>query len=58
MFLESPQNSQENTCAGVSILKKLQTEAEEISKNIFFYRTPPDDCFRQVKFEENGSRKK
>ena len=57
MFLEVSQNSQENTCARVSFLIKLQTEACnfikketltqvfsyefcEISKNIFFRRTP------------------
>ena len=33
MFLEISQNSQENTC-----------ESCEISKNTFFYRTPPNDC--------------
>ena len=36
LFLEISQNSQENTCARVSFLIKLQ----EISKNTFFYRTP------------------
>ena len=59
-FLEISQNSQENTCAGLSFLIKLQAEAEacnfikkenlaqmftceicEISKNTFFYWTPP-----------------
>ena len=57
VFLEIPRNSQENTCARVSFLKKLQAKACdfikkdtlahvfsrefcEISKNIFFYRTP------------------
>ena len=38
MFLEISQNSQESTCARVSFLIKLQ--ACEISKSIFFYRTP------------------
>ena len=33
VFLECSQNSQENTCARVSSLIKLQA--------IFFYRTPP-----------------
>ena len=56
MFLEISQNSQENTCARVSFLIKLQArnfikkeilarvfscEFCEISKNTFFYRTPP-----------------
>ena len=47
MFLEIPQNSQENTCARVSFLIKLQAEAQvfscefcEISKITFFDRTP------------------
>ena len=52
VFLEISQNSQENTCAGVSFLIKLraikkETSAQvfscefcEISKNPFFYRTP------------------
>ena len=40
MFLEISQNSQENTCARVSFLIKLQTFCE-IFKNTFFYRTPP-----------------
>ena len=46
MLLEISQNSQENTCARVSLLIKLQAqvfscEFSEISKNTFFYRTPP-----------------
>ena len=56
-WLEISQNSQENTCARVSFLIKLQAqslvfkketlaqvfscELYEISKNTFFYRTPP-----------------
>ena len=47
-FLEISQNSQENTCARVSFLIKLQAEAQvfscefcEISENTFSYRTPP-----------------
>ena len=56
VFLEISQNSQENTCARVSFLIKLQAacgfikkealvqvlscEFCEISKNTFFYRTP------------------
>ena len=52
IFLETPQNSQENTCARVSFLIKLQVfqvptlvqvfscEFCEISENIFFHRTP------------------
>ena len=55
VFLEASQNSQENTCARVSFLKKLQAynfikketlaqvfscEFFEISKNTFSYRTP------------------
>ena len=42
MFLKVSRNSQENTCARVSFLIKLQAEAFcEIFKNSFFYRTPP-----------------
>ena len=50
LFLEVSQNSQENTCASVSFLIKLQAKflrtpfltevAGEISKNTFSYRTP------------------
>ena len=43
VFLEILQNSQENTCARVSFLIKLQVsgcEFCEISKNTFFHRTP------------------
>ena len=60
--LRNSQNLQEKTCARVSFLIKLQTEACnfinketlaqvfscefcEISKNTFFYRGPPGDCF-------------
>ena len=48
MFLEISQNAQENTCARVSILIKLQGSALfsckfcEISKNTFGYRAPPE----------------
>ena len=46
IFLEISQNSQENTCARVSFLIKLQAyEFCEISKNIFHYKTPRGDCF-------------
>ena len=51
VFLEIPQNSQENTCARVSFLInfiKIEALAQvfsyefcEISKNTLFYRTPP-----------------
>ena len=43
VFLEISQSSQENTCARVSFLIKLKAWGEfcEISKNSFFYRTPP-----------------
>ena len=57
MFLEISQNLQENTCARVSILIKLQAASNfikietlaqaiscefcEISNNTFSYRTPP-----------------
>ena len=44
MFLNILQNSQENTCARISFLIKLQVfscEFCEIFKNTFFYRTPP-----------------
>ena len=47
VFLEISQNPQENTCAKVSFLIKLQSLGQvlscefcEISKNTFFYRTP------------------
>ena len=45
VFLEFSQNSQENACARVSFLIKLQAqvfscEFYKISKNIFFHRTP------------------
>ena len=41
VFLETSQNSQENTCAIVSFLIKLQAgELCEISKNTFLNRTP------------------
>ena len=58
MFLKISQNSQENTCARVSFLIKLQASACAqvfscefcgISKNIFFYRTlPVTACFVQL----------
>ena len=55
VFLKISQNSQENTCAGVSFLIKLQKsglqhylkrdsstgEFCKIFNNTFFYRTPP-----------------
>ena len=41
VFLEISQNSQENTCARVPFLIKLQ--APKFLRNLF-YRTPPDDC--------------
>ena len=46
MFLEISQNSQENTCARVSIKKETLAqmffcEFCEISKNTFYYLTPP-----------------
>ena len=53
VLLEISQNSQENTCARVSILIKIEIikietlaqvfscEFCEISKNTFSYRTPP-----------------
>ena len=40
MFLEIWQNSQENICARVSFLIKLQALVLETSKNTFLYRTP------------------
>ena len=36
VFLEISQNLQENTCARVSFLIKLQAQAKEISKNTLF----------------------
>ena len=53
VFLETSQNWQENTCARVSFLIKMQAETLaqvfsckfcEISKNTFYYRTPPVDA--------------
>ena len=43
MFLEISPNSQESNCTRVYFLIKLQAWGEfgEISKNTFFYRTPP-----------------
>ena len=50
LFLEILQNSEENTCASVSFLIKLQAETLaqvfssefcKISINMFSYRTPP-----------------
>ena len=58
VFLEISQNSQENTCARVSFLIKLQKETLaqvfscefcEISKNTFFYRTPLVAAAEQIK---------
>ena len=43
VFLEISQNSQENACAKASFLMRLQAT--------FFYRTPLDDCFWEVKLE-------
>ena len=40
VFMEISQNSQKNTCARVSFLRKFSSEFCEISKNIFLYRTP------------------
>ena len=40
VFLKISQNSQENTCAKVSFLIKLQ-----VWQKNHFYRTPLDDCF-------------
>ena len=52
LFLEISQNSQENACARVTFLETLaqvfSCEFCEISKNTFFYRTPLDNCFRNV----------
>ena len=60
VFLEISQNLQENTCATISFLIKLpasdrekkgtlaqvfSSEFCEISKNTFFYRTPPVAAF-------------
>ena len=52
MFLEISQNSQENACARVSFLIKLQAIKKETLVQVFscefdefFYRTPLDDCF-------------
>ena len=59
VFLKFYQNSKENTCGRVSFLRpkacnfiKKETLAQvlscefcKISKNTFFYRIPPDDCF-------------
>ena len=42
MFLKISQNSQENSCARVSFLIKLQ-----VSEHLF-YETPLDDCFWQT----------
>ena len=66
VFLEVSQNSQENTCARVSFLIKLQacnniekqtlsqvfsSEFCEISKNTIFDRTPQDGCFCKFKLK-------
>ena len=61
VFLEIPQNSQENTCARVSFLIKLQAWPETLLKKGLWHRcfpvnfveflrtpfngTPLDDCF-------------
>ena len=45
VFLEISQNSQEKTCARDSFLIVFSREFCEISKNTFFNRTPPDECF-------------
>ena len=52
MFLEISQNSQENTCARDSFLKKLQGYCNFIKKEALAYfeehlsyRTSPGDCF-------------
>ena len=58
VFLKISQNLQENTFARVSFLIKIQALVQviscefcEISKNTFFYRTPPvatsDDCLQE-----------
>ena len=48
VFLKISQNSQENSCTGVSFYIKLQAFSQvlscefcEIFKNIFFHKTPP-----------------
>ena len=68
VFLEILQNSQENTCARVSFLIKLQAIKIEtlaqmlscklcgISKNTFFYRTPLYDWFSNVETTTKFSR--
>ena len=58
VFLEIPQNSQENTCARVSFLTKLQEKATlaqvfswefcRISIYTFCYRTPPVAAFDRI----------
>ena len=57
VFLKISQNSQENTCAGVFLLIKLQVsgsetlaqlfscEFREISKNTFFLQNTSGGCF-------------
>ena len=48
LLFEISQNSHEHACVGVfaTLLKnRLQHEFWGIFKNIFFNRTPPDDCF-------------
>ena len=44
VFLEIPQNSEESTCSSATLLEKrfwFSCEFCKISKNTFFYRTPP-----------------
>ena len=65
MFLKMPQNSQENTCVGVSFLMTLQGSLQlyflkrkiggylwilQHSYEQFFYRTPPRVFFWNFKF--------
>ena len=55
VFLKISENVLENTCKGVSFLKKLQVKKEiptqffpmnlTIFRRTTFYRTPPRDCF-------------
>ena len=52
IFLEILQNSQENNCARVSFLLKLQASGTDVFQRILqnflehlFYRTSPGDCF-------------
>ena len=52
VFLKISQNSQENTCAGVSLLIKLQASSN------FFYRATPGDCFRNADIAKTKQEKK